>query len=299
MKVIKKDATELRGIQHEGGELVFSYPSVNGHTLEEVTKQIDEEGLLRPTSAHIASLVYEACKTNNGELDRRKAEREDYHKKDILFDDLRDWLWEYTANLFLPKSKGEFPSGVFIVDNPKIYNGRFHLDSQDLITRFESSAKESKGVITSSDKRVRFVPFEFTTGEIKDKKSLATHPYLIGRYGEEGAEKIAAISGQFAGDTYIGIPKFEDDTKELTRCSALQVYGRSFGLFVSNFVKYYEKEAGNYIRGHAFGLIDRIPNVLYGQNLGPTQQKIYRILMQHVPESEQEQVKRKIDSLLK
>lgn len=54
---------------------------------------------------------------------------------------------------------------------------------------------------------------------------------------------------------------------------------------------------GDY-EGQTFGLKDKIPSALYGQNLGLTQQKIYNIIMQYVSPSEQEQVKRKIDSLL-
>ena len=98
----------LTKIPHEKGEITFQYPAFRG-TFGSVAKQIDKDGLKRPTSPEVASLVYDAWKNPKGNFELE------------ILDILRNnGLWEFTGNLYLPKSKDEINNGVIIEYDPKI-----------------------------------------------------------------------------------------------------------------------------------------------------------------------------------
>ena len=91
---IEKNYIKMK-VPHEGGKLSFQHPAFKG-TYGNVAEQIDKEGLKRPNSSETASLVYDAWK-NKDEKDLQEIIK-------ILKD---NWFWEFTGNLYLPKSNEE------------------------------------------------------------------------------------------------------------------------------------------------------------------------------------------------
>jgi len=213
----------LTKIPHEGGELAFQYPAFNG-TCENITEQIDKAGLKRPSSVETASLVYEAWKNPE--------EKDSLEIISILRD---NWFWEFTGNLYLPKSDEEINNGVILETNPKIENGELIMDKSSLIKRLKEN-----------DPLVKFVPFGFKI-ETQSSLELSKNPYIIARYGEEGAEKIAKVADEYSNNPYLW--SFISVDEEKIKMSALNRYrGSGNGLFVDGI----GWDDGD--RGHAFGV---------------------------------------------
>jgi len=185
----------LTEIPHEGGKLTFQYPAFKGY-YGNVAEAIDKEGLKRPTSAETASLVYDAFKNPNGKYESEIIK--------ILND---NWFWEFTGNLYLPKSNEEINNGVILETNPKIVNGKLIMDKNSLIKRLQEN-----------DSNVKFVPFGFKTGE-QNLIELGKNPYIIARYGKEGAEKIAEVASKYKNQPYLY--SFDSVNEEKVRMSAL------------------------------------------------------------------------------
>jgi hypothetical protein len=102
-------------------------------------------------------------------------------------------------------------NGVILEHNPTIINRRLVMDRNSLIERLKEG-----------DENVIFVPFGFKTGEQKPKE-LEKNPYVIARYGKEGASKIAEVSDEYKNHPCLGVLNSVDE--ELLRMSAL---GRDF-----------------------------------------------------------------------
>jgi len=185
----------LNKIPHEKGTLTFQYPSFKG-TYGKVAELIDSEGLKRPTSPEIASLVYDAWKNPKGE-----------GESEILKILKNNWFWEFTGNFYLPKSNEEVNNGVIIVYNPDIKNGVLSMDKSSLIKR-----------LNENDSDVKFVPFGYKT-ETQTPNELEKNSYIIARYGEEGAEKIAEVSSKYKVNPYLFSFKSVDEERQ--RMSAL------------------------------------------------------------------------------
>ena len=216
----------LRNVSHKGELINFEYPVVRG-TYDAVARAIDKKELNRPTSAQTASLVYDAFQNRNGKYESKIIQ--------ILNDDC---FWEFTGNLYLPKSREKYNNGVIIEDNPVISWGssiRLVMNKKDLVKR-----------LNSGDSSVRFVPFGFTTRN-QSIKELEKNPYIIARYGEEGAEKIAKIASEYKGSPYLW--SFDSVNEETTKMSQLGLYrGSGDGLLV---------DGGGWDSnsdGHAFGV---------------------------------------------
>jgi hypothetical protein len=185
----------LRNVPHKGELISFEHPAIKG-TYDAVARAIDNNGLNRPTAAQTASLVYDAFQNKDGKYESE------------IIQILKDaWLWEFTGNLYLPKSKDEYNNGVIIEDNPTISGGKLVMNKNDLVKR-----------LNNKDSNVRFVPFGFKT-ESQTVKELEKNTYIIGRYGEEGAEKIAEIASEYKGSPYLW--SFDSVNGEMTRMSAL------------------------------------------------------------------------------
>ncbi|MDD5132864.1 MAG: hypothetical protein PHD81_04010 [Candidatus Nanoarchaeia archaeon] len=172
-----KTEVNLTEISHKGKNLTFRYPSFRG-PYGIVAEQIDEEGLRRPTSAEIASLVYDAIQNPNRKYESRILE--------IL---RNDFLWEFTGNLCLPKSGLEVSNGIIIEQNPTIKDRKLVMDRNSLIKR-----------LSENDPKVKFVPFGFKTGE-QTSIELEKNAYIIARYGESGAEKVAEFASKYEYNT--------------------------------------------------------------------------------------------------
>ena len=193
----------LTGIPHEGGRLTFQYPAFRGY-YKDVASAIDNDSLKRPNSAETASLVYGAVKNKAGKYEAEIIK--------ILND---AWLWEFTGNLYLPKSNKEINNGVILENNPQILNGKLVMDKNNLIKKLKEN-----------DSNVKFVPFGYKTGE-QNLLELQKNPYIIAGYGEEGAQKLAEIASNYKSNPKLW--SFDSVDEEKIRISALDWYGYSGG----------------------------------------------------------------------
>ncbi len=191
---VERRYTKLK-VPHEGKEIGFIYPSFKGK-YGYVAEQIDKAGLKRPTSPEIVSLVYDAWKNPEGE-----------YESEIIEILKKSWLWEFTGNLYLPKSRDEVNNGVILEYNPQIVNGKLQMDKNSLVER-----------LRKNDSNVKFVPFGYKIGEQTLLKFLK-NPHIIARYGKEGAEKISEIASKYRKRNYIF--SFNSVDEEKTRMSAL------------------------------------------------------------------------------
>jgi hypothetical protein len=180
--IIKK--VYLTEIPHEGGNIAFQYPAFDRY-YGNIAEGIDKEGLERPKSSETASLIYDAFQKPEGE----------YESKIIqILHELA--FFEFTGNLYLPKSrrKEEVHNGIILETNPKITNGgMLNMDKQSLIKRLQNN-----------DPLVKFVPFGYKVGE-QTSSELIKNPYIVARYGEEGAQKIAEISSKFKSNPELAV----------------------------------------------------------------------------------------------
>ena len=216
--------TYLTEIPHEGRKLTFQYPAFRG-TYGSVAESIDKEGLQRPISSETASLVYDAFQNEKGEYESQ------------IIDILKDaWIWEFTGNLYLPKSNEEVSNGVILENNPDIStNRRLNMNKQSLVKRLQSN-----------DPLVKFVPFGYKTGE-QNLIELQENPYIVARYGEEGAQKISEVASKYKKSPVLY--SFDSVDEEKARMSAL---GRDWSFGCGLCV--YGSDWGDNSIGHAFGV---------------------------------------------
>ncbi|MBU2504067.1 MAG: hypothetical protein KJ879_03400 [Nanoarchaeota archaeon] len=213
----------LTEIPHKGSEITFQHPAFRG-TYGSVAEQIDSEGLQRPNSAQTASLVYDVFQNPEGQYESEII--------DILN---KRWFLEFTGNLYLPKSNDGVNNGVILETNPQITNGRLDMDRQSLVRRLQEN-----------DSSVKFVPFGFKTGE-QTTRELKKNPYIVARYGEEGAEKVAEVASKSKYDPRVW--SFESVDEEKQRMSVLD-RGWVFGYRLNVFGYIWS----DYVDGHAFGV---------------------------------------------
>src|SRR3989338_5361155 len=141
---IKEGKTYL-SVPHEGGQLTFQHPSFKG-TDGNVAEKIDKAGLKRPSSPETASLVYDAFQNKDGK-----------YESEIISILRSNWFWEFTGNLYLPKSNEEISNGVILdldSQNLKFENGKLVMNKDSLIKRLKEN-----------DALVKFVSFGFKTKE--------------------------------------------------------------------------------------------------------------------------------------
>ena len=219
---IKEGKTYLT-VPHAGGELTFQHPAFKG-TYGNVAEQIDKAGLKRPNSQETASLVYDAFQNS-----------EEKYSSEITSILRNDWLWEFTGNLYLPKSNEEINNGVILEHNPKIKNGKLVMDKNSLIKRLKEN-----------DALVKFVPFGYKI-ETQSSLELSKNPYIIARYSEEGAEKIAKVADKYSNKPHLW--SFKSVDEEQVRMSALY---RNWG-FGDRLVVLGYGWNDDY-QGHAFGV---------------------------------------------
>jgi hypothetical protein len=165
--------TYLRGIPHEGKQISFEYPAYRGG-YGDVAENIDNAGLKKPFSQEIASLLYDSWRNPNGEYESK-----------IINIPINDGILEFSGNLYVPRSNKEVSGGLIIENNPKIANGRLVMNEDSLVKRLEEN-----------DPLVKFVPFGFKMGK-QLPGELEKNPYIIAKYGEEGAHKLAEISSRY------------------------------------------------------------------------------------------------------
>ena len=191
--------TFVKEIMNEGKGLVFVYPPYKG-TYANVAQQIESEGLVKPSSSDTASLIHEVWKNPQGEYESK-----------ILSEFKRYWFWELNAgNLYLPKSNEEINDGVIIEYNPYIANGKLCMNKDSLIKR-----------LCEDDPWVKFIPFGFKVFE-QSSKELEKNAYVVARYGEEAATKIAEVASHYKNFPNLYMPNSTD--VERVTMSALDDY---------------------------------------------------------------------------
>jgi len=215
--------TYLNGIPHGENEISFQHPAMKG-SYGNVAQEIKSLGLKNPNSSETASLVYDAFQNKEGKFE-----------SEIINILENNGLWEFTGNLYLPKGKGDFQNGVILQHNPNVENGRIVMNKNSLVKKLEDK-----------DSNVKFVPFGYKIGK-QTALELSKNPYIIARYREEGAEKIAKIADEYKYDPKLW--SFNSVDQEETRVSALGGdWDSDRGLHVSG--DYFD--GGSY--GHAFGI---------------------------------------------
>lgn len=164
----KIEKARLENVFCEGEFRSFQYPPFKG-TYGDVARQIDDNGFNRPHPSYTLAIVRGICDLQR-ELALAYAKEEMYTSIDL---ELNDILFEFTGNLYLPKSNEEINNGVILEHNPKILNGKLHMDKNSLVKR-----------LRENDSNVKFVPFGYKTGEMHYNQ-IRKHPYIIARYGEK------------------------------------------------------------------------------------------------------------------
>ena len=214
-----KEGRTIISVPHLEDKVSFVYPAFNG-TYGKIADEIDKAGLKRPNSAETALLVDYFWKNP-----------EEKYSSAIISILKKNWLWEFTGNLYLPKSNDEINNGVILENNPKIENGKLTMDKNSLVQRLKEN-----------DPLVKFVPFGYKTGS-QSLIELGKNKYIIERYGKEGAEKIVEVASEYKNQPYIY--SFNFVNKEETKMSALGNYWSFYdGLGVG----------GNYWVGYDNGL---------------------------------------------
>ncbi|MDO8468052.1 MAG: hypothetical protein Q7S56_03860 [Nanoarchaeota archaeon] len=212
-------------VPHQEGERTFQYPAFRGN-YGSVAEAIDKDTLGRPISSETASLVYDAFQNKKGEYESQ------------IINLLKDaFLWEFIGNLYLPKSNEELNNGVILENNPQIINGRLNMDKQSLVKRLQSN-----------DPLVKFVPFGYKIGTQKPKE-LGKNPYIVARYGEEGAQKISEVASKYKVNPHLF--SFESVDEEKTRSSALN---RGWDWYFVGRLDVIGSSWGDNWDGHAFGV---------------------------------------------
>lgn len=138
-----------------------------------------------PTMPELVPLVYASLE--NPEYDSAKK----------VMQILRNhWLTGNTGILYTKR-------GMFVQDNPKIKYRSISMDKKTL-DRILSSYEE-KGVVFSDNRKVRFVPYGFKTGEQTPLELSRNLGVIALVNGEENAEKIAKASGHCRLNPYFWV----------------------------------------------------------------------------------------------
>lgn len=226
--IIKK--SYLKEIPHEGGKLGFQYPAFRRSHYRNIGEAIDKERLKRPNSAETASLIYDAFQNPKGA------------KESEIIQLLKDHHFvEFTGNLYLPKGNGEIQNGVILETNPQVNNEGLFMDKSSLIKRLQNN-----------DELVKFVPFGYKRGE-QTGEELIKNPYIIARYGEEGAEKIGEIASKYRGRSGLWCPKYSEEHMAISILRTFWTYGDGLNIFAYDGLD--GERASNY-DCHAFGVFE-------------------------------------------
>jgi len=176
--------TEL-DVPHLGKTLTFILPLIGPDYHKNAMAKIDSQGLYRPTTAEVLSLV-----------DLALQNKEEPYCAEILKSYKENYLWTATESL-------SFPEGVIVYDNIK---GKMPQTSKGLL-----------GLIDKKDERARLVNPGFKTGYMPISEFLK-NPYTIAQIGEnmiETAERVAKAFNK--KEAYVrGLSKSDSDAKRLT-----------------------------------------------------------------------------------
>jgi len=212
--IIRQGYTELE-TEIGGKPLVFIPPIIGPGGYVDIKERIEKALLNFPTAAETVSLVYAARKDNFSNYAKEILER------------LNGGLLTSTVCHYFPNK------GVYIQDNPRVENRKIIRNENELVLKSE---EKNLGV--------RFVPFRFKVGE-QNARDLVRNSFVIGLVGEEGAERLSEIAGDFG---YPSVSSFNNVDEPLTMPSALCIEGldcKSWFVVNGKF---------NYMNGSAFGI---------------------------------------------
>jgi hypothetical protein len=193
------DRTKLK-VQNQEKNLNFKYPFFGPENYFKIQRQIKKAKLILPSMSQLVSLVYS---TFNSEVE---------HSEEIKQIMEHFLMWGFTGNLYIPNR------GIYIQDNPEIKYGKLLMEESELVKKLEEN-----------DNSVRFVNFGFEVGKMSPLE-LSKNQYIIGLVGEEGADKLAEITGKYKIESYLWAFKKVNET--LKRVSGLSLV-RSFNCRIS------------------------------------------------------------------
>ena len=180
--------TEL-DVPHLGKKLTFVLPLIGPNYHETAMDKIDSQGLYRPTTAQVLSLV-----------DLALQNKEEPYCTEILKRFKEDYLWTATESL-------SFENGVLVYDDIK---GKMPQTSKGLL-----------GLVDKKDERARLVNPGFKTG-IMPISEFLKNPYAIAQIGEnmiETAERIAKAFNK--KEAFLSrLDKLDSGMKRLTAVSS-------------------------------------------------------------------------------
>jgi len=202
---VKKIGNEIElTAPHEGRDLSFLVPQGcafsshicaidSGENFVETQKLLRKEGLICPTLAEVASIIYAAHQNPKNK-----------YSQAVISLIEEGFIWVNNGILAVPNK------GVYVVDHPKA-RWSAHFGESGLVKRLKAG-----------DKSVRFTPFGYESFNIP-AKNLSKNKLLIALAGEEGAEKLAEVASKYSGD-YNSVPCPDVDC---------DVYGKPYSVYVS------------------------------------------------------------------
>ena len=213
---VKVGRTELIA-EHNGGKLTFIHPPYGPDTFLNVRNQVVQNGLVMPDTSETASLLYAAWQNP-----------EERYSKEILQILKERYLWANNGLLWTPK-------GVFVEYNPQFKDQILIMNRNELERR-----------LSSNDPTVKFIEPGFKLGE-QTPSELETNRLILALAGEEGAEKLAEMSGRYKiKKPYVyGIDKPNEDIARLVALDSVYV-GYRLGVGGSSH--------GYYRYGYVFGV---------------------------------------------
>jgi len=147
-------------VPHLNEMMTFGFPLLGPDYYQKVMSAISDEGMLRPTTSQMFSLIDLAFKNSDEE-----------HCKDIISKLRNNWLWTSTENLYTPKE-------IIVYDNT---DGKMPSDRESLLNMNKNG-----------NKAVRIVPYEFKR-ESQSISDLVKNPYILAQVGsKEFAEDVVA-----------------------------------------------------------------------------------------------------------
>jgi hypothetical protein len=226
-----KDRKAEIEIPHEKSRITFLSPAIGPDNYAKVQEAITHKGLIPPTMAQTSSLIYAANKNHNEDEFSEIFDKLDDSYSGQVEGCLKFVIWGYTGILYVPNE------GAYIQDNPLIKKGRVSMNRSKLVKKLEAN-----------DKSVRFVPFGYKLNGQKGSE-LGKNPFVIGLAGEEGAEKLAEVSGKYGARPTIW--SFNNIDEERAVVSSLCGRYYDHGLNIGGIGGYYY---GDGKAGHAFGM---------------------------------------------
>jgi len=194
---IKTGRTEIK-FPHKDKTITFIYPPKGPGNYEYLMNQIDQEELLRPTTAEILSLI-----------DIVLQNPDEKHCGDILYKLRGCHLWTSTENLYTKE-------GIFVYDN---IDGKIFDNEEELFKKL------------GKDNTIRFVSYGFKTGT-QSVSDFVRNPYILAQIGEGLQEVVERVTSKLKEMSYLDIGHISG-VEKAERFTVIDANWLSHGLFIS------------------------------------------------------------------